>query len=406
MTPAAEFNIWADPEAAQRVFHSGIDVTMIGLDVTHSALLTPTWAERFREAGRVGTFVAELVEFFKQYHARTYGWDGAPIHDAVALAHAFRPGIVTTERMNVEVETRVGAHAAAARSPTAGTAPTASRTPTWGSTSTRTRSSSSCSSGSRPSGDRRRGDRAARDAGVRARPDARRARGDRAPVRRRRAGDDRRRDAAQRPRRGPLRRRRRRYGRRLARGVGRAGADARAAGRPPPCRSAPRRGRGASGRDGLLRRQRPGDRRRADGLGDADPALVPAGASRARRQPGARPPARRARGARQGDCRREPRAPHRSRRERRPRPRPRLRTDRTASTRRRRSTTSSRSSSCAGTGSTSSTARRAGRAREGGQPLAARRAHGALGRSFDVELLSYEAPTYFGMLCAAYAPAA
>ena len=104
MTPAAEFNIWADPEAAARVFASGLDVTMIGLDVTHSALLTPAWAERFRAAGRVGTFVAELVGFFKQYHARTYGWDGAPIHDAVALAHAFRPGIVRTEHVNIEVE--------------------------------------------------------------------------------------------------------------------------------------------------------------------------------------------------------------------------------------------------------------------------------------------------------------
>jgi inosine-uridine nucleoside N-ribohydrolase len=104
MTPAAEFNIWADPEAAQSVFHSGLDVTMIGLDVTHGALLTPAWAERFRAAGRVGTFVAELVAFFKEYHQRTYGWDGAPIHDAVALAHAFSPGLVTTEWMNVEVE--------------------------------------------------------------------------------------------------------------------------------------------------------------------------------------------------------------------------------------------------------------------------------------------------------------
>ena len=104
MTPGAEFNIWADPEAAQRVFRSGLDVTMIGLDVTHGALLTPAWAERF-EAGRVGTFVAELVEFFKRYHARTYGWDGAPIHDAVALAHVFRPGIVTTGHYNVEIET-------------------------------------------------------------------------------------------------------------------------------------------------------------------------------------------------------------------------------------------------------------------------------------------------------------
>ena len=105
MTPAAEFNIWADPEAAQRVFAADLDVTMIGLDVTHGALLTPEWSERFRRAGRVGTFVAELVEFFKQYHLRTYGWDGAPIHDAVALAHAFRPGIVKTEHLNVEIET-------------------------------------------------------------------------------------------------------------------------------------------------------------------------------------------------------------------------------------------------------------------------------------------------------------
>jgi inosine-uridine nucleoside N-ribohydrolase len=105
MTPAAEFNIWADPEAAQRVFHSGIDVTMIGLDVTHGALLTPELAERVRRAGRVGAFVAELVDFFKQYHALTYGWDGAPIHDAVAVAHVIRPGIVGTEFLNVEVET-------------------------------------------------------------------------------------------------------------------------------------------------------------------------------------------------------------------------------------------------------------------------------------------------------------
>jgi inosine-uridine nucleoside N-ribohydrolase len=105
MTPAAEFNIWADPEAAARVFGSGLDVTMIGLDVTHAALLTPAWAERFSRAGRIGAFVAELVEFFKQYHQRTYGWDGAPIHDAVALAHALRPGIVTTQHLNVEIET-------------------------------------------------------------------------------------------------------------------------------------------------------------------------------------------------------------------------------------------------------------------------------------------------------------
>ena len=105
MTPAAEFNIWADPEAAQLVFHSGLDVTMVGLDVTHRALVTPAWGERLRASGRTGTFVAELVDFFKRYHARTYGWDGAPIHDALALAHVIRPELLATEYRNVEVET-------------------------------------------------------------------------------------------------------------------------------------------------------------------------------------------------------------------------------------------------------------------------------------------------------------
>jgi inosine-uridine nucleoside N-ribohydrolase len=104
MTPAAEFNVWADPEAAQTVLDAPLDVTMIGLDVTHKAVTGPDVQRRLRDAGSIGVFVAELVDFFTVYHRETYGWDGAPIHDAVALAHAFRPGIVTTERMNVEVE--------------------------------------------------------------------------------------------------------------------------------------------------------------------------------------------------------------------------------------------------------------------------------------------------------------
>jgi inosine-uridine nucleoside N-ribohydrolase len=104
VTPAAEFNIWADPEAAQRVFQSGLDVTMIGLDVTHRAILGPAEAERLRGVGRIGTFVAELNDFFSQYHRKTYGWDGSPIHDAVAVAHVIRPGLVQTRLRNVEVE--------------------------------------------------------------------------------------------------------------------------------------------------------------------------------------------------------------------------------------------------------------------------------------------------------------
>ncbi len=104
MTPAAEFNIWADPEAAQAVFHSGLDVTMIGLDVTHRAVTSPELQERLRAVGPTGVFVAELVDFFALYHQRTYGWDGAPIHDAVAVAHVIEPGLVATKMRNVEVE--------------------------------------------------------------------------------------------------------------------------------------------------------------------------------------------------------------------------------------------------------------------------------------------------------------
>jgi inosine-uridine nucleoside N-ribohydrolase len=105
ITPAAEFNIWEDPEAAARVFESGIEVTMIGLDVTHQALLMNEHAERLRGTGRTGRMVAELFDFFHGYHRRTYGLDGSPIHDAVALAYVFRPELVRTEHRNVVVDT-------------------------------------------------------------------------------------------------------------------------------------------------------------------------------------------------------------------------------------------------------------------------------------------------------------
>jgi inosine-uridine nucleoside N-ribohydrolase len=104
MTPAAEFNIWADPEAAQTVLDAPLDITMIGLDVTHKAVTGPDVQRRLRDVGSIGVFVAELVDFFAVYHRETYGWDGAPIHDAVAVAHVLRPGLVETKLRNVEVE--------------------------------------------------------------------------------------------------------------------------------------------------------------------------------------------------------------------------------------------------------------------------------------------------------------
>jgi inosine-uridine nucleoside N-ribohydrolase len=103
-TPAAEFNVWCDPEAAAAVFGSGLDVTMLGLEVTHQALLGPSVEARLREAGRIGAFVADLNVYFTRYHRETYGWDGAPIHDAVAVAQLIRPELVETRHRNVEVE--------------------------------------------------------------------------------------------------------------------------------------------------------------------------------------------------------------------------------------------------------------------------------------------------------------
>jgi inosine-uridine nucleoside N-ribohydrolase len=104
-TPAAEFNIWADPEAAQRVFESGIDVTMVGLDVTHQALVTPAVADDLRRAGRAGKLVAELVDFYSLFHRQRYPeLGGSPMHDPVALAYALRPELLDVRDAHIEVD--------------------------------------------------------------------------------------------------------------------------------------------------------------------------------------------------------------------------------------------------------------------------------------------------------------
>ena len=105
VTPAAEFNAFVDPEAAAAVFASGIPLTMVGLDVTHKALFTRAHAERLRGSGRAGRFVAELSDFFQRFHETSYGFEGSPIHDAMAVAHVIDPTLLTTRRVNVAVET-------------------------------------------------------------------------------------------------------------------------------------------------------------------------------------------------------------------------------------------------------------------------------------------------------------
>jgi inosine-uridine nucleoside N-ribohydrolase len=104
ITQHAEFNVWADPEAAARVFASGVDVTMVGLDVTHKALLTPEHGRRLAATGSLGSFVAELLAFYHRFHAEKYGWPGSPIHDAVAVAQVALPGLVETLHRHVRID--------------------------------------------------------------------------------------------------------------------------------------------------------------------------------------------------------------------------------------------------------------------------------------------------------------
>jgi pyrimidine-specific ribonucleoside hydrolase len=108
VTPAAEFNIWVDPEAAQRVFTSDLDLTMVGLDVTHEALLSAEAAEGLRAAGRSGAVVADLHAFYRRFHEQVYGHDSTPVHDALAVASLIRPELLGTELLPVEVETGYG----------------------------------------------------------------------------------------------------------------------------------------------------------------------------------------------------------------------------------------------------------------------------------------------------------
>jgi pyrimidine-specific ribonucleoside hydrolase len=106
-TAAAEFNIWQDPEAAAIVFGSGIPITMLGLDVTHRALFLEPDVARLEALGtRVARIWVDLLRFFAVYHRQRYGWDGSPIHDAVAVAHLAVPGLVTTRLLRVDVETQ------------------------------------------------------------------------------------------------------------------------------------------------------------------------------------------------------------------------------------------------------------------------------------------------------------
>jgi purine nucleosidase len=107
ITPAAEFNIYVDPEAAKIVFSCGAPITVMPLDVTHKALVTAARNDEFRAIGTpVGVAVAQMTEFFERFDKEKYGSEGAPLHDPCVTAYLIRPELFTGRHINVEVETR------------------------------------------------------------------------------------------------------------------------------------------------------------------------------------------------------------------------------------------------------------------------------------------------------------
>ena len=106
ITPTAEFNIYVDPEAADIVFKSGVDLVVMPLDVTHKALTNKARVAAFRALGtEAGRMVAEWTDFFERFDMQKYGSEGAPLHDPCVIAYLIDPGLFTGRRINVEIET-------------------------------------------------------------------------------------------------------------------------------------------------------------------------------------------------------------------------------------------------------------------------------------------------------------
>ncbi len=106
ITPAAEFNIFVDPDAAKIVFESGIPITMFPLDCTHQALTSTARIASFRALNsRVGDACAGWLEFFERFDEDKYGTDGGPLHDPNVIAYLLQPDIYGSRFINVEVET-------------------------------------------------------------------------------------------------------------------------------------------------------------------------------------------------------------------------------------------------------------------------------------------------------------
>ena len=105
ITPAAEFNIYVDPEAAKIVLSSGVKITMLPLDVTHKTLVDRKFLSKLRASNKnSATQAAKLLDFFERYDIQKYGSKGGPLHDPNVIVYLLNPEIYKGKIVNVEVE--------------------------------------------------------------------------------------------------------------------------------------------------------------------------------------------------------------------------------------------------------------------------------------------------------------
>ncbi len=107
VTPAAEFNIMADAEAAYVVFNSGVPLTMVGLDVTRKVLCYPHIVDRMEAIGtKAAKLFADLLRFFNKTQKEVFGWEGGPLHDPVTCAYLIDPSLLKTKYVHVSIDIR------------------------------------------------------------------------------------------------------------------------------------------------------------------------------------------------------------------------------------------------------------------------------------------------------------
>lgn len=108
-TPSAEFNIFADPEAARVVFTSGVPLVMMGLDLTHQTVCTPDIISRMENAGGpAGKLFSDMMNFTLKTQYDNYGLEGGPVHDATCVAYLINPDAFKVQEMYVEIDVNSG----------------------------------------------------------------------------------------------------------------------------------------------------------------------------------------------------------------------------------------------------------------------------------------------------------